>query len=103
MWLSGNYSLSSDSCMPSYGKLNTHRNINVRALLIKSGAMKMRAWELLAWKYEVTISDDMGLIAQKIDLRGRLGSLENACGHCEEGPWGKSRGVRETLLEIRTF
>ena len=55
--------------MPSYGKLNTHRNIKVRALLIKSGTMKMRAWESLAWKYEITISDDMGLIAQKIDLR----------------------------------
>lgn len=55
--------------MPNYGKLNTHRNIKVRALLIKSGTMKMRTWKLLAWKYEITISDDMGLTAQKIDLR----------------------------------
>lgn len=79
--------------------VSTHRNIKVRALLVKIRTMKMRTWELLAWNHNI---GQHGINCSKGWLERKLGSLENALWSLRKDLEGRAGAWESETIEIMT-
>lgn len=79
--------------------VSTHRNVKVRALLVKIRTTKMRTWELLAWNHNI---GQHGINCSKGWLERKLGSLENALWSLRKDLEGRAGAWESETIEIMT-